>query len=454
MTTVAHIDALEIAADAVRRASKRGATAAEAFVRESSQFSSLVRLGEVERLEQAGSRNMGLRVFLGQRSASSFSSDFTPKGIEVLVDEALGLAQLVCDDPFAGLPEACELGSLPGDLRLFYEDVHAFPAKDRIDYARRAEKASREFDGQIFNSEGGSFEAFTGRKILVNSLGFSGDYKQSHCSVSAAPIAQDGKGGLQRDFWFSIARTIRELESPEGIGREAARRVLRRLGARKIPSSQVAIILDPVVSQSLLGNIFDAVNGDLVCRDSTFLAGKLGQKVAGSDLTVIDDGTLPGGFGTSPFDAEGVLPRHTVVIEKGVLKSYLLNTYSARKLGLRSTGNAARVVGGDPRTAAGNLFVVPGSKSPQSIVAETARGLYVTELLGFGVNVTTGDFSRGAIGLWIENGEFVYPVEEITVSGNLRDMLNNISEIGSDLEFRGSMAAPTVRVEGMTVAGR
>jgi len=453
MNSKVRVDALELAADAVQQASKRGATGAEAFVRESSHFSCVVRLGDLEKLEEAGSRSLGLRVFMGQRSASSFSSDFTPKGMEALVNEAVGLAQIVAEDPFAGLPEPNELGALPGDLGLFPEDVLALPTQDRIDYARRAEKASREFDSQISNSEGGSFEAFIGRKILVNSLGFAGDYSQSHCSISAAPVARDANGTLRRDFWFSIARAIRKLESPEEIGRQAARRALRRLGARKIPSSRVPVIFDPLVSQALLGNVFDAVNGDTVCLNSTFLSGKIGQQVAVGDLTIIDDGTLPGGLGTSPFDAEGVPPRRTVVIEKGVLKSYLLNTSSARKLGLRSTGNAARVVGGNPRTAPGNLFVTPGSKSLHTIVAETASGLYVTEFLGFGVDITTGDFSRGAIGLWIENGEFIYPVEEVTISGNLKDMLNNISEIGDDLEFRGSTAAPTLRIEGMTVAG-
>ncbi len=258
---------------------------------------------------------------------------------------------------------------------------------------------------------------------------------------------------MQRDYWFSAARTLAKLESPEKVGREAARRTLRRLGARKIASTYVPVVLDPLVAGSLLEQIFSAANGDAIYRHASFLAGKLGEKVAGDNITIIDDGTLPGGFGTTPFDGEGVPTRRTLVIEKGVLKSYLLNTYTARKLGLQTTGNAARGLAGSPGIGAGNFFLQPGAKTPQQIQAGVKSGLYVTETLGFGVNLVTGDFSQGASGLWIENGEFVFPVEEVTIAGNLKDMLNQISEIGNDLEFRGSTASPTLRLEGMTIAG-
>jgi len=271
--------------------------------------------------------------------------------------------------------------------------------------------------------------------------------------MSAAPIAQDESGAMQRDYWFTLARTLARLESPEAIGREAARRTLRRLGARKIASTQVPIVLDPQVAESVLDNIFEAVNGDAVYRQSSFLAGKLGEKVAAGNITIIDDGTIPEGFGTEPFDGEGVPTQRTPVIENGVLKSYLLNTYTAKKLGLKTTGNAARGLASNPAIGAGNFFLQKGERTPQQIIAGIQRGLYVTQFLGFGVNMVTGDFSRGASGLWIENGELAYPVEEITVAGNLKDMLNNISEIGNDLEFRGSTAAPTLRIDGMTIAG-
>jgi PmbA protein len=443
----------ELAAGVVSRAMKAGATAAEAVVREGTEFSTVVRLGQVETLKESGSRAIGLRVFLGQRSASTYSSDFTPDGIERLIKGAFELARVTSEDPYAGIPEPSQLGSISGDLRLYYDDVYSLPPEERIDYARRAERAALDADPRMTNSDGGSFDAATSHKVLATSHGFAGEFRRSYCSVSAAPIAQDESGAMQRDYWYSLARTLSKLEAPEAIGREAARRTLRRLGARKIASTQVPVVLDPLVAESILDNIFEAVNGDAVYRQSSFLAGKLGEKVAGSNITVIDDGTMPEGFGTEPFDGEGIPTQRTVVIENGVLKSYLLNTYTAKKLGLKTTGNAARGLAGNPGIAAGNFFLRQGERTPQQIVGDIKRGLYITHFLGFGVNMVTGDFSRGASGLWIENGEFGYPVEEITVAGNLKDMLNNISEIGNDLAFRGSTAAPTLRIDGMIIAG-
>ena len=439
--------------DAVRRAIAGGATAAEAVVHEGSEFSTVVRMGEVETLKEAGSHAMGLRVFFGQRAASTHTSDFSPEGVRQLVEGALALAQLTSEDPHAGLPEPELLGSASGDFQLCFDDVYSLPAEERIARARRAEAAALEADPRIRNSEGGSFDASFSQKVMVNSLGFAGEYKSSSCSLAAVPIAQVDDSPMQRDYWFSVARTLRRLESPEHVGRVAAQRALRRLGARKVKTARVPIIFDPLVSRSLLDTISQAVNGDAIYRGASFLAGKLGEKIAGENITVIDDGIMPGGFGTSPFDDEGVPTQRTTVIERGVLKSYLLNTYTARKLGLKTTGNAARGLAGNPGISSGNFFLQPGTRPPRHIIADIRQGLYVTEFLGFGVNLVTGDYSRGASGLWIENGEPAYPVEEITVAGNLRDMLHNISEIGSDLEFRGSTAAPTLRIEGMTVAG-
>jgi PmbA protein len=258
---------------------------------------------------------------------------------------------------------------------------------------------------------------------------------------------------MQRDYWYSSARTLGRLDSPESVGAKAAQRTLRRLGARKIASTSVPLVFDSETARSLLDNIFDAVNGDAIYRQSSFLEGKLGQKIAAENITVVDDGTMPGGFGTSPFDGEGVPSRRTVVIEKGVLKSYLLNTYTAKKLGLKTTGNAARSLAGTPSIGYGNFFLEKGTRTPEQIIGDIKQGLYVVDLIGFGVNLVTGDFSRGATGIWIENGELTYPVEEITVAGNLKEMLNNISEIGNDLEFRSAIAAPTLRIDGMTIAG-
>jgi PmbA protein len=445
---------LEVAADVVARAMKAGATAAEGVVREGSEFSTLVRLGKVETLKEAGSRGVGLRAFLGQRVASTYSTDFSREGIERLVRGALDLARVTSEDPYAGLPEPSELGSFPGDLKLYYEDVYSLPPEQRIDYAARAEKASLAVDPRIKNSDGGSFDASTGRKVLANSLGFTGQYQSSYCSLCAIPIASDETGAMQRDYWYSSARTLDRLESPESVGRKAAERTVRRLGARKIPSTRVPLVFESETARSILQTISEAVNGEAIYRQSSFLDGKLGEKIAAESITVIDDGTVPGGFGTAPFDGEGVPSRRTVVIERGVLKSYLLNTYTAKKLGMQTTGNALRGLAGTPGVGCKNFFLQKGSRTAEQIIADIKQGLYVVDLLGSGVNLVTGDYSRGATGIWIENGELTYAVEEITVAGNLKEMLTNISEIGSDLEFRSSVACPTLRIDGMTIAGQ
>jgi PmbA protein len=446
-------DLKELAQDIVQRAMRSGATAAECVIREGDEFSTLVRLGEVETLKESGSKSIGVRVFNGKRAASTHSSDFTPAGLDRMLKSAIELAKITSEDPFAGIPEPLQLGSLSGDLDLFSADVYSLPGEERIAYARRAEKAALDFDARIKNSEGGSFDAATGHKILANSHGFVGEFRRSYCSVAAIPIAQDEKGGMQRDYWFSVARSLDRLESPEHVGKVAAQRTLRRLGARKVKTQHVPIIFDPLVANSILGHIFEGVNGDSVYRGASFLAGKLGQKIAAPQVTVIDDGTMVGGFGTSPFDGEGIPTRRTVVIENGVLKSYVLNTYTAKKLGLQTTANASRGLAGTPGIGPGNYFLQPGARTPQQLIGDVKEGLYVTEFLGMGVNLVTGDYSRGASGIWISGGELTYPVEEITVAGNLKDMFLNISEIANDLEFRGSVASPTIRIDGLTVGG-
>jgi PmbA protein len=446
-------DLRELAQDIVRRAMAGGATAAECVVREGDEFSTLVRLGQVETLKESGSRAIGVRVFNGKRAASTYSSDFSREGLDRMVKSALELSKITSEDPFGGIPEASQLGALSGDLDLYSADVYSLPGEERISYARRAEKAALDYDPRIKNSEGGSFDAATGHKVLANSHGFVGEYRRSYCSVAAVPIAQNENGTMQRDYWYSVARNLGRLEPPEHVGKVAAQRTLRRLGARKGKTAHVPVVLDPLVAASMLDHIFEGVNGDSVYRGASFLAGKLGEKIAGDRVNVIDDGTMVGGFGTSPFDGEGIPTRRTVVIENGVLKSYLLNTYTAKKLGLQTTGNASRGLAGTPGIGPGNYFLQPGTKTPQQIISEIKDGLYLTEFLGHGANLVTGDYSRGASGMWIVGGELAYPVEEITVAGNLKEMFFNIVEIGNDLEFRGAMASPTIRIEGLTVGG-
>jgi len=446
-------DLKEIACDVVRRAMAGGATSAEAVVREGDEFSTLVRLGQVETLKEAGSKAIGVRVFFGKRAASTYSSDFSRESIDRMLKSAIELSKITSEDPFGGIPEPSQLGTISGDLDLYYQDVYSLPGAERIDYARRAEKAALDADPRIKNSDGGSFDAATGHKVLANSHDFVGEYRRSYCSVAAVPIAQAEDGAMQRDYWFSVARSLGRLDAPEKVGKIAAERTLRRLGARKVKTAHVPVIFDPMVANSILDHIFEGVNGDSVYRGASFLAGKLGQKIAGENVTVIDDGTIKGGFGTSPFDSEGVPTRRTVVIENGVLKSYLLNTYTAKKLGLTTTGNASRGLAGTPGIGPGNYFLQPGAKTPKELIADVKEGLYVTEFLGHGANLVTGDYSRGASGMWISGGEFAFPVEEITVAGNLKQMFFNISEIANDLEFRGAIACPTIRIDGLTVGG-
>ncbi len=451
--TKSETDLKDLAQDVVRRAVKGGASAAECVIREGDEFSTLVRLGQVETLKQSGSKAIGIRVFNGQRAASTYSSDFSREGLDRMIKSAIELSKITSEDPFAGIPDASQLGSLPGNLDLYYSDVYSLSGEERINYARRAEKAALDYDPRIKNSDGGSFDAATGHKIMANSHGFVGEYKRSYCSISAVPIAQTEDGAMQRDYWFSVSRNLSKLESPEHVGTVAAQRTLRRLGAKRGKTKKVPVVFDPMVATSILEHIFEGINGDSVYRGASFLAGKLGQKIAGDGVTVIDDGTIVGGFGTSPFDGEGIPTRRTVVIENGVLNSYLLNTYTAKKLGLQTTANASRGLAGTPGIGPGNFFVQPGKKTPQEIIAAIPDGLYVTEFLGHGANLVTGDYSRGASGLWISSGEPAYPVEEITVAGNLKEMFFNISEIGSDLEFRGSVACPTIRLDGLIVGG-
>jgi PmbA protein len=457
-TAADSIDLESLTADVVALAMKAGASDAEAVVREGDEFSVNVRMGEVETLKESGSRGLGLRVFLGTRSASTSTSDLTPDGIRQLVDGAVALAKVTEEDAFTGLPETAEFGSIPADLHLFYDDVYSLSGSERIEWARRCEAAAMAADPRITNSDGGSFDAATGRKVMANSRGFVGGYRTSYAGVSAAPLAMDANGQMQRDGWWSGARRLIDLESPEAIGKEAARRTIRRLGARKVPTQRVPIVFAPEVARSLIGSLFEAASGDSIWRHASFLAGKLGTQIASTSLTIIDDNAMmlpngAGGFGSSPFDGEGLPSLRTVVVENGVLQTYLLNTYSARKLGLKSTHNASRGLAGTPGIGCGNLFLQPGTLTPEQIIADAQTGLYVTSLMGFGTNIVTGDYSRGATGLWIENGQLTHAVEEVTIAGNLGEMLMNVTAIGNDLVFRGSVASPTIRIDGMTIAG-
>jgi len=443
----------DLAADIVQQALAAGATDAECTISEGDEFSASVRLRELETLKEAGSRAAGLRILQGLHTGSAYTSDLSADGLRHMVRSAMELAEITSEDPHAGLPDPSDLGSIEGDLGLYCGDVERLETELKIDTARRAEDAALRTDPRITNSEGASFDTYLGSRAFANSRSFAGQYRSSYCSLSVVPVAREGES-MERDYWFSTARGFAGLEKPEDIGRIAAGRALRRLGAVKVETKKVPVVFEPRTARALLDHIFDAVHGGAVYRNESFLAGKLGERIASEKLTVIDDGTIPGLFGTSPFDDEGVPTRRTVVIENGVLRSYLLNTYTARKLGLKTTGNASRGLAGNAGVGNGNLYIEKGAASPEKLIAGIRDGFYVTELMGFGANIVTGDYSRGAAGLWIRNGELAFPVSEVTIAGTLQQMLLDLEAVGADVEFRGSMAAPTLMIAEMTVGGR
>jgi PmbA protein len=446
------LDYRDLAQDLVRKTRARGADAADVLVAEGNEFSVTIRKGEIETLKESGSKALGIRVFVGKRTANSYTSDFTPAALDKLVDDTVTMARVTGEDPAAGLPEeAPPVDDV--DLGLHDPKIDALPTDERIDRARRAEAAAFAASPAITNSQGASYSSGEGHVVLANSLGFVGGHRSSSVSLSVVPIAEKD-GVMERDYWYSSVRALEDQLTPEEIGRIAALRTLRRVGAHKIATCEVPIVFDPETAAELLGHLFSAMSGYSVFRNSTFLKDRLGQQVASPLLTVVDDPRRYRGLGSRPFDGEGLPTRRLVPLEKGVLRHFLCDSYSARKIGARSTGSARRGVAGGPGVGAGNLFFEAGTTTPDEILAGVERGLYVTDLIGFGVDLVSGDFSQGASGHWIEKGALVHPVNEVTIAGNLKQMLMDVDAVGSDLEFRGSVAAPTLRVRKMTVSGR
>jgi len=443
----------EIAELLLKAARQHGATAADVVAAEGDSLSVGVRLGEVEKLKQSRAKHLGLRVFVNQSTAISATADFSREALVKLAEETCALARITAPDPFAGLPAADDLAREILDLELYDPDVETVTPEHGIAQARAAEAVALGADPRITNSEGAEFSSGYDRVVYASSTGFLGSYRDSGFSLSVVPIATEN-GGMQRDYWYSSHRRLRALEEPEAVGRKAAQRTLRRLGARQVDTCEVPVVFDPETAASLLRHLAGAVSGYALYKGSSFLIGKLGQTIAPEFLTIYDDGTLVGALGSKPFDGEGVITRRNAVVEKGVLRSYLLDTYSARKLDSRTTGNASRSVADAPHVGTTNLFPAAGEQSPEEILRGIPKGLYVTELIGMGVNPVTGDYSRGAVGQWIVDGELAYPVEEITIAGNLLQMFQGIEAIGSDLELRHSVSAPTIKIGRMTVAGR
>ncbi len=442
----------DLAVDILTQAKKKGATAGDVVMVESESFFVTVRMGEVEKVSQAGEKRLGLRLFFENSSASASTSDISRESIERLVDDTAKMARVTAQDPFGGLPPAEQMAQRVPDLDLVDEEARSVSVDEKIQIALDTERAAKSYDRRITNSEGAEFANSFGAVIYANSHGFCGEYGGSNFSCSVAPVASQN-GSMQRDYWYSSNRKFSRLESPQSVGEKAAKRALRRLGARKVKTCEVPLVLDPEIASSLLRSLSSALSGYSLYKGASFLIGKLGTKIASELVTVIDDGTIAGALGSRPFDAEGLAVRNKTIVEKGELKSYLLDTYSGKKLGMPSTGNASRSVGEPPSVAPTNFFLAAGPHAPEAIIHSVKEGFFVTELIGFGVNLVTGDYSRGAAGLWIENGELAYPVEEVTIAGNLKEMFQNIEMVGSDLELRGRIAAPTIKISRMTVAG-
>ena len=431
-----------IAQDMLAYAKQRGASAASAEVSEGFGQAVTVRQGEVETIEYNRDKGLGITVYIGQQRGNASTSDFSPQAVRDTVDAALSIARYTAKDDCSGLPDADLLARDCPDLDLYYP--WDLPVDDAIELAKRCERAALDADKRISNSEGATVNVHEAQFVHANSLGFIGGYPSSRHSVSCAVIA--GKDDtMERDYWYSVARDTNDLLDMEQVGRIAAQRTVRRLNARQLDTMQVPVLFEAPIASSLLGHFVGAVSGGSLYRKSSFLLDQLDKPVFAPHINIEDIPDIRKGLASSPFDDEGVRVQTRRIIENGVLRGYFLGSYSARKLGLSTTGNA----GGNH-----NLILRSGELDFAGLLKQMGRGLLVTELLGQGVNHVTGDYSRGAAGFWVEHGEIQYPVQEITIAGNLKDMLRNIAAVGNDMLVQGSRQCGSILVEGMTVAGK
>jgi PmbA protein len=441
----------------LRMARERGGAdiVAECVLRSGAELSAKVRMGEPELVEEAGTRSAGLRVIQKGRVASTSTSDLTERGIERFVADAIELVELSQEDPFAGPADPkrlCDPAAQP-DLDLYDPAGGSVDAAQAIALAREGEAAAFAFDPRITNSEGATFGRNAGGVAMVLSSGFRATYKGSYQSLYVVPVAADEGGKNRRGYHYSARRYLADLDPPGEVGREAARRTLRKLGARTVPTCEVPVVFDPDAARSILGMLAGCIMGSAIWRKSSYLVGREGTRVASDLVNIVDDPLLPRAPGSRPFDGEGLASRRNVVVEKGILRTYLCDSYSARKLSRESTASASRGGGASVGPSTTNFVLQPGTDSNEAIIRGTQRGLYVNEMMGFGFNAVTGDFSRGAAGFWIENGELTYPVSEVTISLNVDQLWQTLDAVGSDLDMRTSTASPTIRVARMTVAG-
>ena len=444
---------LNLAEDVCRRAKAAGADDADVLIGAGTEFSVTIRKQEVENIVEASSRALGLRVIKGGRVSVSYSSDFSPDSLRQFVADTVERAAISDVDEAAGLPEDGYGQVEATTLDLFDPDIEDMDGDRAIELARRCEQAGFDADSRISNSGGAGYGYNTGTRVLVNSRGFAGTSRGSGCSLSVEVMADDADGKKQNDYWYTADRFFKNLETPESVGKKAAERAVRKLGARKVPTREVPVVWDPIVSRTLIGLLARSASGELLYRRSSFLLDLEGQQVASPLLTIVDDPLLPGKLGSRGFDGEGLISIKNELFREGTFVQFLLDTYTARKTSRQSTHSAVRGVGGTPLVGTSNLLLLPGSSTPEEIIASVDDGLYLTELLGFGDNLTTGDFSRGAAGLWIEHGQLSYPVAEINVSGNLRQMMADIEMVGNDVDYRSATVAPTLKMTKLMVSG-
>jgi PmbA protein len=446
------VDYRDLAKKLVHRAKKKGAREAEAFLEIGRQSSCRVREGEIEDLTEATSKGVGLRVISNQRLGFAYTSDFDPDTLNQFVDRALQLAQAAAPNKLNGLPSPKDLAHRSQAGELFDPEVASLPSDWKIKASLEIERAGKAVDPRITTFDSVGAGDSVSEVVVATSGGLVDAYSGTYAFVYAVPVASDGTQ-LQTSYWVDYKRFFKELEPSEEVGRQAALRALRMLGAKKVKSQRVPVVFDPVIAASFVDSIASAANGDAVFKKSSFLAKHLNQRIGADHLSIVDDGLLPRGLGTAPFDGEGVPTRKTAVIENGVLRNFLYDSFTARKAKARTTGNASRSYNALPSIGTNNLYLVPGAKTPESLIREVDQGFYVTAMLGRGADIVTGQYSRGANGLWIEKGELSYPVQEVTVAGDLLQMLQQLDAVGSDLQFRGSTGAPTIRFAELTVAG-
>jgi PmbA protein len=435
--------------DAVITAARRqGADAADALLVENVSASVSYRLGKLEDVERSESSDLGLRVFIGNRVAMISSSDFSDQSLAQLPERAIAMAKLAPEDKFAGLAPQERLARTIPDLDL--EDKDEPAAEILVERARTAEQAGLAVPG-VTNSEGGGAGFSRMGVALATSEGFFGRYSGTSHNIGVAVLAGEGTG-MERDYDHASARHAKDLNGAEAIGRSAGEKAVRRLNPRKVKSQSAPVVFDPREAGGLIGHFASAISGVSVARGTSFLKDRMGAEIFAPHIRIIDDPHRRRGLRSKPFDGEGVANTRRALIDRGVLTSWLLDCASAKQLGLSTTGHAARGTGGPPMPSATNLYMEAGTLTPKALIADIRQGFYITELMGMGVNGVTGDYSRGAAGFWIENGEIAFPVSEVTIAGNLKDMFRHLTP-ADDLEFRYGTNAPTCRIEGMTIAG-